>query len=68
MNKPGPYQQQAQRIYKNLRANVIKNVHEEYVKTGYVWEQYGATHGEGKRSHPFTGWTALVLLIMSEDY
>ncbi|KAJ1339407.1 hypothetical protein BSLG_005973 [Batrachochytrium salamandrivorans] len=36
MNKPGPYQQQAQRIYKNLRANIIKNVHEEYVKTGYV--------------------------------
>jgi mannosyl-oligosaccharide glucosidase len=36
--------------------------------TGYVWEQYAAKTGEGKRSHPFTGWTALIVLIMAEAF
>ncbi|KAA1471225.1 glycoside hydrolase [Dentipellis sp. KUC8613] len=64
----GPYQAQAQKIYKELRQNVIDNVHKEYERTGYVWEQYDATTGEGKRSHPFTGWTSLITLILSEKY
>ncbi|KAJ3013924.1 Processing alpha glucosidase I [Thoreauomyces humboldtii] len=64
----GPCQQQAQRIYTNLRTNVVENVFKEYQRTGYVWEQYGAEDGQGKRSHPFTGWTALITLIMAEQY
>ena len=27
-----------------------------------MWEQYDAKSGEGRRSHPFTGWTSLVVL------
>ncbi|KAI9245829.1 glycoside hydrolase [Phascolomyces articulosus] len=65
---PGPYQEQAQRIYTNLRNNIIKNVYKDYRKTGYVWEQYDDETGQGVRSHPFTGWTSLVLLIMAEQY
>ncbi|KAI8882190.1 glycoside hydrolase family 63 protein [Backusella circina FSU 941] len=68
MNQPGPYQEQAQRIYKNLRKNIIQTVYNDYKKTGYVWEQYDAETGEGMRSHPFTGWTSLVVLIMSEKF
>jgi mannosyl-oligosaccharide glucosidase len=64
----GPYQSKAKEIYHELRDNVIKNVHKEYERTGYVWEQYDANHGEGKRSHPFTGWTSLISLILSEKY
>jgi len=64
----GPYQDKARKIYDELRDNVIKNVHKEYERTGYVWEQYDANNGEGRRSHPFTGWTSLVTLIMSEKY
>jgi len=64
----GPYQQQARQIYDELRQNIIANVFKEYERTGYVWEQYDALTGEGKRSHPFTGWTSLVTLIMSEKY
>ncbi|KZT11512.1 glycoside hydrolase family 63 protein [Laetiporus sulphureus 93-53] len=55
----GPYQKQAQEIYSELRRNVIDN---EYERTGYVWEQYDSITGEGRRSHPFTGWTSLVTL------
>ncbi|EIM90479.1 glycoside hydrolase [Stereum hirsutum FP-91666 SS1] len=59
MKEEGPYQQQALEIYDELRKNIISN---EYVRTGYVWEQYDANNGEGRRSHPFTGWTSLVTL------
>ncbi|EJD53371.1 glycoside hydrolase family 63 protein [Auricularia subglabra TFB-10046 SS5] len=64
----GPHQQRAREIYTRLRENIIKNVHKEYERTGYVWEQYNPTTGEGQRSHPFTGWTSLVTLIISEKY
>ncbi|KAI8927969.1 glycoside hydrolase [Entophlyctis helioformis] len=67
-NKPGPHQEQAQRIYQTLRTNIVENVYQEYVNTGYVWEQYSPHDGQGKRSHPFTGWTSLVLLMMAEKY
>ncbi|KIJ27409.1 glycoside hydrolase family 63 protein [Sphaerobolus stellatus SS14] len=63
--QPGPYQERAREIYTKLRENIIKNVHNEYVRTGYVWEQYDALTGEGRRSHPFTGWTSLVTLSES---
>ncbi|PPQ81232.1 hypothetical protein CVT25_015756 [Psilocybe cyanescens] len=61
----GPYQEKAKQIYKELRKNVVDNVVKEYERTGYVWEQYDAISGEGKRSHPFTGWTSLTALTSS---
>ncbi|KAJ7285598.1 glycoside hydrolase [Mycena rebaudengoi] len=64
----GPYQARSQEIYRQLRKNIIDNVFKEYERTGYVWEQYDALTGEGKRSHPFTGWTSLVTLILAETY
>ncbi|GJE97097.1 glycoside hydrolase family 63 protein [Phanerochaete sordida] len=64
----GPHQARAKDIYAELRKNVVDNVHKEYERTGYVWEQYDPTTGEGRRSHPFTGWTSLVTLIISEKY
>jgi len=64
----GPYQERAKQIYLELRKNVIDNVFKEYERTGYVWEQYDALSGEGRRSHPFTGWTSLVSLILAEKY
>ncbi|GAA6060932.1 hypothetical protein JCM10212_003840 [Sporobolomyces blumeae] len=64
----GPQQTLAGEIYTELRNNVIKNVYEEYERTGFVWEQYDANTGQGRRSTPFTGWTSLVTLIMAEQY
>ncbi|CAK5279562.1 unnamed protein product, partial [Mycena citricolor] len=64
----GPYKLRAQEIYQQLRKNIVDNVFKEYELTGYVWEQYDATTGKGQRSHPFTGWTSLVTLILSETY
>ncbi|KAF8488307.1 glycoside hydrolase, partial [Russula emetica] len=45
----GPYQEKARSIYTELRRNVIDNVFKEYERTGYVWEQYDANTGEGRR-------------------
>ena len=64
----GPHKQLAENIYKELRQNVIQNMYEQFRNTGYIWENYDDVTGKGKGSHPFTGWSALVVLIMSEQY
>ena len=64
----GPYSIEAGKLYQGLRENLIRNLLEQYNKTGYVWEQYDDLTGAGKGSHPFTGWSSLVVLMMSEQY
>eukprot|EP00743_Colponemidia_sp_Colp-15_P006389 GILK01006877.1.p1 GENE.GILK01006877.1~~GILK01006877.1.p1 ORF type:complete len:903 (-),score=184.13 GILK01006877.1:173-2881(-) len=64
----GPYQEKAQTIYQQLRQNLIVNMFSEYHRTGFVWEQYSPLDGKGRKSHPFTGWSALIVLIMAEQY
>ena len=59
---------QAHRIYNKLRSGIIDNVIKEYYRTGYVWEQYDDKTGQGKGCKPFTGWSALVVLMMGENY
>ncbi|XP_036356212.1 mannosyl-oligosaccharide glucosidase-like [Octopus sinensis] len=55
-------------IYNTLRDGLIENVYKEYVRTGFIWERYDDQTGRGKGVHPFTGWSSLVVLIMTEDY
>jgi mannosyl-oligosaccharide glucosidase len=64
----GPYQSRALAIYQRLRQNIISTVYTEYARSGYIWEQYNDITGKGQGSHPFTGWSALIVLIMSENY
>lgn len=64
----GPYREKSKEIYEELRKNIINNIFKEYKRTGYLWEQYNDVTGEGQGSRPFTGWTALVVLLMSETY
>ncbi|KAF9134810.1 Processing alpha glucosidase I [Mortierella sp. 14UC] len=60
----GPYHEKAAKVYNELRDNLIENIYKEYERTGFVWEQYNDKTGHGQRSHPFTGWTAMIVLIM----
>lgn len=64
----GPYQKEANDVYQELRKNLIDNIMKQYKKTGYLWEQYNDKTGDGQGCRPFTGWSALVVLLMSEHY
>lgn len=64
----GPHAGQARALYARLRENLVRNTFGEYQRTGYLWEQYNPADGRGQKSHPFTGWTALVVLVMAELY
>lgn len=64
----GPYQKEAQSLYAELRGNLIKNVMREYRRTGFIWEQYNDKTGEGMGCRPFTGWSALTVMLMAEIY
>lgn len=62
------YSKRASQLHDALRDNLVRNVLSEYKRTGYLWEQYSGEDGRGSGCRPFTGWTALIVLIMSEDY
>ncbi|XP_019106001.1 mannosyl-oligosaccharide glucosidase GCS1 isoform X2 [Beta vulgaris subsp. vulgaris] len=64
----GPYKMRAKTIYDDLRSNLIRNIIQNFGNSGYLWEQYDQKTGKGKGARPFTGWTSLILLIMSESY
>ncbi|XP_069488582.1 mannosyl-oligosaccharide glucosidase [Ambystoma mexicanum] len=64
----GPFRDQAANLYQELRANLINNIYRQYMETGYIWEQYNDSTGRGQGSYPFTGWSALVVLMMAEEY
>ncbi|KAH8387856.1 hypothetical protein KR093_009903 [Drosophila rubida] len=64
----GPHAATARKIYGELRDNLVRNIFRQYQRTGYLWEQYDDTTGEGKGCNPFTGWTALVVLLMAEQF
>lgn len=68
MHVDGPFAEQAKKIYEDLRNNVVNNVIKQYKTTGYVWEQYNDETGKGSGCYPFTGWSALIVAIMSEKY
>ena len=64
----GQNQELATQLYQALRSNILSNVGKQYEETGYLWENYKDDMGRGQGSHPFTGWTALLVLMESETY
>lgn len=52
-------------MYNDLRKNLVQNVCKEWKRTGFAWEQYNPETGEGQRTQHFTGWTSLVVKMMS---
>ncbi|BFZ55096.1 Processing alpha glucosidase I [Savitreella phatthalungensis] len=64
----GPYRQQAQEIYRELRKNVVETVYQEWKRSGIFFEQYNPDDGRGQRTKAFTGWTSCIVNIMAERY
>ena len=52
-------------MYSKLRKNLVENVFREWKDTGFAWEQYNPETGKGQRTQHFTGWTSLVVNVMS---
>jgi mannosyl-oligosaccharide glucosidase len=61
----GPHKAQAAEIYSELRKNLVKNIFQQWKETGFAWEQYNPETGKGQRTQHFTGWTSLVVKVMS---
>ncbi|NXV13790.1 MOGS glucosidase, partial [Cepphus grylle] len=64
----GPQRERAAEIYRELRHNLVANLYRQYTESGFLWEQYSDSTGRGQGCHPFAGWSALVVLVMAEDY
>lgn len=52
--------------YGKLRGDLIGTVCKQEEERGYFYENY--INGKGSFSFPFTGWTALIAVIIREDY
>ena len=52
-------------MYSHLRKNLVENVFREWKKTGFAFEQYNPDDGKGQRIQHFTGWTSMVVKMMS---
>eukprot|EP00927_Polykrikos_kofoidii_P030385 TRINITY_DN26142_c0_g1_i1.p1 TRINITY_DN26142_c0_g1~~TRINITY_DN26142_c0_g1_i1.p1 ORF type:complete len:892 (+),score=114.49 TRINITY_DN26142_c0_g1_i1:64-2676(+) len=64
-HEPGPSQGRSKDLLAKLSQNLVKTIFESYQKTGFFWEQYNQDDGVGQRTHPFNGWSSLVVLMMS---
>ncbi|EFX01591.1 glycoside hydrolase, family 63 [Grosmannia clavigera kw1407] len=61
----GPFRAQALDLYSRLRRNLVDTVYKSWEETGFAWEQYNPETGKGQRTQHFTGWTSLVVKIMT---
>ncbi|KAK4462167.1 putative mannosyl-oligosaccharide glucosidase [Cladorrhinum samala] len=63
----GPYKETARDLYSRLRKNVVETVYNSWEETGFAWEQYNPETGKGQRTQHFTGWTSLVVKMMTME-
>ncbi|KAI1005259.1 putative mannosyl-oligosaccharide glucosidase [Podosphaera aphanis] len=62
---PGPNRERCTTLYSQLRLNLVRTVYDEWIETGFAWEQYNSETGKGQRTQHFTGWTSLVVKLMA---
>merc|ERR1712167_466476 len=63
----GPHRETAADLLQRLSENLISNIYKNFKDTCFLWEQYNPKTGQGQRTHPFNGWSSLVVLMMSRD-
>ncbi|CAI2730220.1 unnamed protein product [Schistosoma spindalis] len=64
---PVPVAAEAKRLAEQLTQNLARTVLGGLERTGHLWEQYNDQTGHGQRGHPFSGWTSLISLIISDS-
>ncbi|KAK4669782.1 Processing alpha glucosidase I [Podospora pseudopauciseta] len=63
----GPHKEVARDLYSRLRKNLVETIYNAWEETGFAWEQYNPDTGKGQRTQHFTGWTSLVVKIMTME-
>jgi len=63
----GSFANLADNLAKELRKDLVTNIVNQYQAEGFLFESYDSVTGKGRGTRPFTGWTALVTLLM-EDF
>ena len=58
---------QSRSMSAELRSSLLKLTVEGYEHSGYLWENYDENSGSGRGCRPFTGWSALMVLIAADD-
>lgn len=51
-----------------LASALVDGVVAEYQRSGFIWENYDPNTGKGRGTHPFTGWSALVALLLARRF
>ncbi len=64
----GPFREDAAALAADLAPRIVEGVAREYKRSGFVWENYDPNDGHGRGTHPFTGWSALVALMVADRY
>ena len=64
----GPNAAAAGKLHEELRTRLLNALVSEYHASGFLWENYDERDGRGSGCRPFTGWTALVVLIAGLQY
>ncbi|KAH7591808.1 Glycosyl hydrolase family 63 C-terminal domain [Nakaseomyces glabratus] len=64
-NKASVLSKTAKTTYTKLSQNLIKNVYDNWKATGYCYENYSPVDGRGTGAKQFTGWTSLIVNIIS---
>ena len=52
-------------LYDTIRFRLIDTVYKNWRLNHVFWEQYSDTTQLGLMTHPFTGWTTLILLVVA---
>ena len=54
-------------LAEEIRKDLIQNIFKQYKQDGFLFESYDSVTGRGRGTRPFTGWTALVVLLMNDE-
>eukprot|EP00347_Sterkiella_histriomuscorum_P002218 403369017 len=54
--------------YQVVRQNLAQVIYDNWEPQHLLYENFNDVTGQGQYSHPFSGWTTLMLLIMNEKY
>eukprot|EP00892_Ulva_mutabilis_P002240 jgi/Ulvmu1/12016/UM083_0029.1 len=69
LTQGGPHAKECQRIYSELRTNLLTNMWKQFDSptNQFIWESYSDIDGSGQGTHPM-GWSSMIALIALERF